>query len=61
MSHIAHATSLSLMVDADHGYGNALTVMRTVEDLEAAWVSALTVELSSWSASLLSESASRAF
>ena len=26
---IARASSLSLMVDADHGYGNALNVMRT--------------------------------
>jgi oxaloacetate decarboxylase len=35
------------MVDADHGYGNALNVMRTVEEFEAAGVSALTVDLSS--------------
>jgi oxaloacetate decarboxylase len=41
---ITRASSLSLMVDADHGYGNALNVMRTVEELEAAGVSALTVE-----------------
>ena len=32
------------MVDADHGYGNALSVMRTVEELETAGVSALTIE-----------------
>ncbi|MHA1530070.1 MAG: isocitrate lyase/PEP mutase family protein, partial [Alphaproteobacteria bacterium] len=32
------------MVDADHGYGNALNVMRTVEELEAAGVAALTIE-----------------
>jgi carboxyvinyl-carboxyphosphonate phosphorylmutase len=32
------------MVDADHGYGNALNVMRTVEELETAGVSALTIE-----------------
>src|SRR5919109_3915243 len=41
---ITRASSLSLMVDADHGYGNALNVMRTVEELEAAGVSALTIE-----------------
>jgi oxaloacetate decarboxylase len=37
-------TALPLMVDADHGYGNALGVMRTVEELEAAGVAALTIE-----------------
>ena len=41
---IARAGRLPLMVDADHGYGNALSVMRTVEELEAAGVSALTIE-----------------
>lgn len=35
---------LPLMVDADHGYGNALGVMRTVEELETAGVAALTIE-----------------
>ncbi|MGK7866515.1 isocitrate lyase/PEP mutase family protein [Falsiroseomonas sp. E2-1-a20] len=33
-----------LLVDADHGYGNALSVMRTVEELETAGVAALTIE-----------------
>lgn len=33
-----------LIVDADHGYGNALNVRRTVEDLEAAGVAGLTIE-----------------
>jgi carboxyvinyl-carboxyphosphonate phosphorylmutase len=37
-------TALPLMVDADHGYGNALGAMRTVEELEAAGVAALTIE-----------------
>lgn len=41
---IARAGQLPLMVDADHGYGNALNVMRTVEELETAGVSALTIE-----------------
>lgn len=33
-----------MLVDADHGYGNALNVMRTVEELETAGVAALTIE-----------------
>ncbi|MBU2145290.1 MAG: isocitrate lyase/PEP mutase family protein [Alphaproteobacteria bacterium] len=33
-----------LIVDADHGYGNALNVRRAVEDLEAAGVAAITIE-----------------
>ena len=41
---ICRAGDLSLMVDADHGYGNALNVMRTVEELETAGVAALTIE-----------------
>jgi len=31
-------------VDADHGYGNALNVKRTVEELESAGVAALSIE-----------------
>jgi carboxyvinyl-carboxyphosphonate phosphorylmutase len=41
---ITRAGALPLLVDADHGYGNALSVMRTVEELEAAGVAALTIE-----------------
>lgn len=41
---ICRAGDLSLMVDADHGYGNALSVMRTVEELETAGVAALSIE-----------------
>ena len=41
---IARGCDLPLMVDADHGYGNALNVMRTVEELETAGVAALTIE-----------------
>ena len=33
-----------LLVDADHGYGNALNVMRTVQELETAGIAALTIE-----------------
>ena len=38
------ASRLPVMVDADHGYGNALNVKRTVEELETAGVAALTIE-----------------
>src|SRR6056297_708407 len=41
---INRAFSLPLMVDADHGYGNALNVMRTVEELEIAGVSGMSIE-----------------
>ncbi|HEY4370843.1 MAG TPA: isocitrate lyase/phosphoenolpyruvate mutase family protein [Burkholderiales bacterium] len=41
---ICRAGNLALMVDADHGYGNALNVRRTVEELETAGVSGLSIE-----------------
>ena len=41
---INRAADLPLLVDADHGYGNALNVKRTVEELEAAGVVGLTIE-----------------
>jgi carboxyvinyl-carboxyphosphonate phosphorylmutase len=41
---INRAGKLPLLVDADHGYGNALSVMRTVQELETAGVAALTIE-----------------
>ena len=41
---ICRAGTLPLLVDADHGYGNALNVTRTVEELEAAGVAALSIE-----------------
>ncbi|NQV55495.1 MAG: isocitrate lyase/phosphoenolpyruvate mutase family protein [Rhodospirillales bacterium] len=41
---INRAGELPLLVDADHGYGNALNVARTVEELENAGVAALTIE-----------------
>jgi carboxyvinyl-carboxyphosphonate phosphorylmutase len=41
---ITRGSDLPLMVDADHGYGNALNVMRTVEELESAGVAGLTIE-----------------
>src|ERR1700731_1787585 len=41
---ICRAGNLALLVDSDHGYGNALNVKRTVEELETAGVAALTIE-----------------
>jgi oxaloacetate decarboxylase len=41
---INRAGKLPLLVDADHGYGNALSVKRTVEELETAGVAAMTIE-----------------
>ncbi len=41
---INRAGKLPLMVDADHGYGNALNVMRTVQELESAGVAGLMIE-----------------
>jgi len=41
---ICRASNIPLVVDADHGYGNALNVMRTVEELETAGLAGLTIE-----------------
>lgn len=41
---ICRAGELPLLVDADHGYGNALNVKRAVEELEVAGVAALSIE-----------------
>ena len=41
---INRAGGLPLMVDADHGYGNALNARRTVEELETAGVCGLSLE-----------------
>jgi carboxyvinyl-carboxyphosphonate phosphorylmutase len=41
---IGRAGSLPLLCDADHGYGNALNVMRTVEELETAGAAGLSIE-----------------
>jgi oxaloacetate decarboxylase len=41
---IDRAADLPLIVDADHGYGNALNVQRTVEELENAGVALVTIE-----------------
>lgn len=41
---INRASEIPLMVDADHGYGNALNVKRTVEELEMAGISGMSIE-----------------
>ncbi len=41
---ICRLDAVNLIVDADHGYGNALNVMRTVQELQAAGVAATCVE-----------------
>lgn len=44
VNRMARASDLPIMVDADHGYGNALSVMRTVEELETAGACGLSIE-----------------
>jgi oxaloacetate decarboxylase len=44
MRRMARASALPVLVDADHGYGNALNVRRTIEELEAAGAAGLTIE-----------------
>jgi len=41
---IAKKTGIPLIVDADNGYGNALNVKRTVENLEDAGASGISIE-----------------
>lgn len=41
---VTRASNLSVFVDADQGYGNALNVMRTVEELEHAGLAGLAIE-----------------
>ncbi len=43
-AHLASAISLPLIADADTGYGNVLTVVRTVREYERAGVAALHLE-----------------
>jgi carboxyvinyl-carboxyphosphonate phosphorylmutase len=44
MRRMSRAASLPVLVDADHGYGNALNVRRTVQELESAGAAGLTIE-----------------
>jgi len=41
---ISRAAALPVLVDADHGYGNALNVRRTIEELETSGAAGLTIE-----------------
>jgi carboxyvinyl-carboxyphosphonate phosphorylmutase len=41
---MTRAAAVPVLVDADHGYGNALNVRRTVQELEAAGAAGLTIE-----------------
>src|SRR6202167_579363 len=44
MRRMSRASSLPVLVDADHGYGTALNVRRTIEELETAGAAGLTIE-----------------
>src|SRR5258705_7700676 len=44
MRRMSPASSLPVLVDADHGYGHALNVRRTVQELEAARAARLTLQ-----------------
>jgi carboxyvinyl-carboxyphosphonate phosphorylmutase len=44
MRRMSRAASLPVLVDADHGYGNAMNVRRTVEELEITGAAGLTIE-----------------
>ena len=44
MRRMSRAAALPVLVDADHGYGNALNVRRTVQEVEAAGAAGLTIE-----------------
>src|ERR1700740_2998394 len=44
MRRMSRAAAPPVLVDADHGYGNALNVRRTVQELETAGAAGLTIE-----------------
>ena len=44
MRRMSRAAALPVLVDADHGYGNAMNVRRTVQELEVAGAAGLTIE-----------------
>jgi len=41
---LCRVAEIPILIDADHGYGNALNVMRTVEELAAAGAAGITIE-----------------
>jgi oxaloacetate decarboxylase len=44
MRRMSRASALPVLVDADHGYGNAMNVRRTIEELETAGAAGLTID-----------------
>ena len=44
MRRMSRAATLPVLVDADHGYGNAMNVRRTVQELEISGAAGLTIE-----------------
>jgi isocitrate lyase len=44
LRHVARATGLPVVADADTGYGNAINVIRTVQDYESAGLAAMHIE-----------------
>ena len=44
MRRMSRAAALPVIVDADHGYGNAFNVRRTVQELETAGAAGLSIE-----------------
>jgi isocitrate lyase len=44
LRHVARATALPVVADADTGYGNAINVIRTVQDYESAGLAAMHIE-----------------
>jgi carboxyvinyl-carboxyphosphonate phosphorylmutase len=44
MRRMSRAATLPVLVDADHGYGNAMNVRRTIEELQTAGAAGLTIE-----------------
>ena len=44
MRRMSRAAAMPVLVDADHGYGNAMNVRRTVQELETAGAAGLTIE-----------------
>lgn len=44
MRRMSRAAAMPVLVDADHGYGNAMNVRRTVQELEMAGAAGLTIE-----------------
>lgn len=44
LRHMVNATTIPVMADGDNGFGNALSVIRTVQEYEAAGATSITIE-----------------